>query len=110
MKKNSVYDCTIIELPQVHNEAGNITAIENNKNIPFEVKRIYYLYDIPGCEDRGAHGHKKLQQVAFFWLSVRCFCAKFHIRRRLRRKQLIFVWISTNSCKTHIYKKKKYAE
>ena len=62
MKKNSVYDCTIVELPQVHNEAGNITTIENNKNIPFEVKRIYYLYDIPGGEDRGAHGHKKLQQ------------------------------------------------
>lgn len=62
MKKNSVYDCTIVELPQVHNKAGNITAIENNKNIPFEVKRIYYLYDIPGGEDRGAHGHKELQQ------------------------------------------------
>lgn len=62
MKKNSVYDCTIIELPQVHSIAGNITAIENNKNIPFEVKRIYYLYDIPGGEDRGAHGHKELQQ------------------------------------------------
>ena len=62
MKKNSVYDCTIVDLPQVHNEAGNITAIENNKNIPFEIKRIYYLYDIPGGEDRGAHGHKELQQ------------------------------------------------
>ena len=62
MKKNSVYDCTIVELPQVHNEAGNITAIENNKNIPFETKRIYYLYDIPGGEDRGAHAHKNLQQ------------------------------------------------
>lgn len=62
MKDNSVYDCTIVELPQVHNEAGNITAIENNKNIPFDIKRIYYLYDIPGGEDRGAHGHKKLQQ------------------------------------------------
>lgn len=62
MKTNSVYDCTIVDLPQVHNKAGNITAIENNKNIPFEIKRIYYLYDIPGGEDRGAHGHKKLQQ------------------------------------------------
>ncbi len=62
MKKNSVYDCSIVELPQIHNKAGNITAIENNKTIPFEIKRIYYLYDIPGGEDRGAHGHKKLQQ------------------------------------------------
>ena len=62
MKANNVYDCTIVDLPQVHSEAGNITAIENNKNIPFEVKRIYYLYDIPGGEDRGAHGHKELKQ------------------------------------------------
>jgi hypothetical protein len=62
MKPSSVYDCTIVDLPQVHSEAGNITAIENNKNIPFEVKRIYYLYDIPGGENRGAHGHKELQQ------------------------------------------------
>lgn len=62
MKNNSVYDCSIFELPQVHNKSGNITAIENNKDIPFEIKRIYYLYDIPGGEDRGAHGHKKLQQ------------------------------------------------
>lgn len=62
MKKNSVYDCAIMELPQVHSVAGNITAIENNKNIPFSVKRIYYLYDIPGGEDRGAHAHKNLQQ------------------------------------------------
>ncbi len=62
MKSNSVYDCSILSLPQVHSIAGNITAIENNKNIPFEVKRIYYLYDIPGGESRGAHGHKKLHQ------------------------------------------------
>ncbi len=62
MKKNNVSDCVIIDLPQVHSIAGNITAIENNKNIPFAVKRIYYLYDIPGGEDRGAHAHKTLQQ------------------------------------------------
>jgi len=62
MNSNSVYDCSIIKLPQVHSTSGNITAIENNKNIPFAVKRIYYLYDIPGGEDRGAHAHKELQQ------------------------------------------------
>jgi hypothetical protein len=60
--KNTVFDCAIVDLPQVHNEAGNITAVENNKHIPFTVKRIYYLYDIPGGEGRGAHGHKQLQQ------------------------------------------------
>lgn len=59
---NTVFDCTIIELPQVHNISGNITALENNKHIPFNVNRIYYLYDIPGGADRGAHGHKNLQQ------------------------------------------------
>lgn len=62
MKKNSVYNCSTIELPQVHNIAGNITAIENNVNIPFSIKRVYYLYDIPGGEDRGAHAHKELEQ------------------------------------------------
>jgi dTDP-4-dehydrorhamnose 3,5-epimerase-like enzyme len=49
-------------LPKIHNRAGNLTALENNKNIPFEIKRIYYLYDVPGGEDRGGHAHQELQQ------------------------------------------------
>lgn len=60
--KNSVYDCCIVHLPKIHNEAGNITALENNRSIPFEVKRVYYLYDVPGGAERGGHGHKNLQQ------------------------------------------------
>lgn len=60
--KNSVYNCNVIELPKVHNRAGNITALENFKNLPFEVKRVYYLYDVPGGEGRGGHAHKELQQ------------------------------------------------
>ena len=60
--KSSVYECSIVHLPKIHNEAGNITALENNKNIPFDVKRVYYLYDVPGGAERGGHGHKKLQQ------------------------------------------------
>lgn len=60
--KSSVYNCSIVKLPKIHNRAGNITALENNVNIPFEVKRIYYLYDIPGGEGRGGHAHKELQQ------------------------------------------------
>jgi dTDP-4-dehydrorhamnose 3,5-epimerase-like enzyme len=60
--KNSVYNCSVIELPKVHNRAGNITALENQKNLPFEVKRVYYLYDVPGGEGRGGHAHKELQQ------------------------------------------------
>lgn len=58
----SVYECSIIHLPKVQNQAGNLTALENNKNIPFEVRRVYYLYDVPGGAERGGHGHKKLEQ------------------------------------------------
>ena len=57
MKKISIFDCTVIELPRVQNRAGNITAVNNNINIPFDVKRVFYIYDIPGGEDRGAHAH-----------------------------------------------------
>jgi hypothetical protein len=60
--KNSVYNCSMIELPKVNNRAGNITALENMKSIPFEIKRVYYLYDMPGGEGRGGHAHVKLQQ------------------------------------------------
>lgn len=59
----SVFDCNIIELPRIHNRAGNITVAENHEHIPFDVKRIYYLYDIPGGESRAAHGHKELEQL-----------------------------------------------
>lgn len=64
MNKNTVYDCTIIELNKHHSERkGNISVVENNKDIPFEVKRVYYLYDVPGGESRGAHAHKELSQL-----------------------------------------------
>lgn len=62
MKKVSVYDCSVIELPKISNRAGNITPITNSENIPFDVKRIFYIYDIPGGEDRGAHAHKECHQ------------------------------------------------
>lgn len=62
MKNISVYDCSIIELPKINNRAGNITPISNSVNIPFDVKRIFYIYDIPGGEDRGAHAHKECHQ------------------------------------------------
>lgn len=63
MQKNSVYDCVILPLSKIHNRAGNITIVEGNENVPFDVKRIYYLYDIPGGEDRGGHAHKELRQL-----------------------------------------------
>lgn len=62
MKETSIYDCSIIELPRLKNRAGNITVANNNDNIPFEVKRVFYIYDIPGGEDRGAHAHKDCHQ------------------------------------------------
>lgn len=58
----TVFDCSLIELPRVKNRTGNITAIENNVEIPFEAKRVFYLYDIPGGESRGAHAHKECHQ------------------------------------------------
>lgn len=58
----SVFDCKIIDLSKVHNDAGNITVLENDINIPFKIKRIYYLYDVPMGADRGGHGHFELQQ------------------------------------------------
>lgn len=64
MNKSSVYDCTIIELDKHHSDRkGNITVVENHKDIPFEVRRTYYLYDVPGGESRGAHAHKELSQL-----------------------------------------------
>ncbi len=62
-KRFSIYDCSIIHFPKINNRAGNITAIQNNIEIPFDVSRVYYLYDVPGGETRGAHAHKQLEQV-----------------------------------------------
>ena len=62
MKNITVYDCSVIELEKRHNRAGNITVVENCTNIPFDIKRVFYLYDIPGGEDRGAHAHKECHQ------------------------------------------------
>lgn len=58
----SVEDCVVVTLPKIHNESGNITVLENNKEIPFDVKRIYYLYDVPMGSERGGHGHYELEQ------------------------------------------------
>ncbi|MDP1622519.1 MAG: FdtA/QdtA family cupin domain-containing protein [Bacteroidales bacterium] len=62
MKKPSVYDCNIITLASIKNRAGNITPITNDIEIPFAVRRVFYIYDIPGGEDRGAHAHKQCHQ------------------------------------------------
>ena len=61
--KTTVFDCSILELPRIYNRSGNITPLENNRHIPFGIERIYYLYDVPGGESRGGHGHKELKQL-----------------------------------------------
>jgi len=64
MEKYSVYDCSIIELDKHHSDRkGNISVVENGLTIPFDVKRVYYLYDVPGGESRGSHAHKDLSQL-----------------------------------------------
>ena len=59
----SVNECQILELGKIHNRAGNITVVEGKDLIPFQVSRVYYLYDIPGGSERGGHAHKKLYQL-----------------------------------------------
>lgn len=62
LKDNTVYDCSVIDISKIRNEAGNISVVENGENIPFNVKRIYYLYDVPSGETRGGHAHYELEQ------------------------------------------------
>ncbi|HOJ19273.1 MAG TPA: FdtA/QdtA family cupin domain-containing protein [Ignavibacteriaceae bacterium] len=61
--KNSIYECIIVPLTKIHNRAGNITVVEGNISLPFKIRRLYYLYDIPAGMDRGGHAHKKLYQL-----------------------------------------------
>src|SRR5512136_1361196 len=59
----SLKDCALIDLPKVADPRGNLTFLENGRHIPFDIKRVYYLYDVPGGSDRGGHAHKKLSQL-----------------------------------------------
>jgi hypothetical protein len=63
MKTSTVFDCTMVELPINHQANGNLTAVSNGVQVPFDVKRVYYLYDVPGGFSRGGHGHLELQQL-----------------------------------------------
>ncbi|WP_322010890.1 FdtA/QdtA family cupin domain-containing protein [Paraburkholderia sp. J12] len=55
-------DCRIIELPKITDPRGNLTFVESDNHIPFDIRRVYYLYDVPGGSDRGSHAHRKLHQ------------------------------------------------
>ncbi len=56
-------DTRLIDLPRINDPRGNLSFVEGGNHIPFDIKRVYYLYDVPGGATRAAHGHKKLQQV-----------------------------------------------
>lgn len=56
-------DCKIVDLPKITDPRGNLTFIEGGNHIPFDIKRVYYTYDVPGGSDRGAHAHRNLHQV-----------------------------------------------
>lgn len=65
MKGNAhnIYSCNVLELSRIHNPSGNITIVQSDSALPFNVKRVYYLYDVPGGSERGGHAHKDLQQL-----------------------------------------------
>ena len=62
LNNSTVFDCSLVQISKVHKKNGNISVLENSINIPFDVKRIYYLYDIPSSTARGGHAHYELEQ------------------------------------------------
>lgn len=63
MQHTTIHDCKLIDLRKIADPRGNLTVIEENQDVPFDIKRVYYLYDVPGGESRGAHAHKALYQL-----------------------------------------------
>ena len=61
--KTTIHDCRLVQLPVIKNRAGNITPVVNDgETVPFQVKRVFYMYDVPGGASRGAHAHKKCEE------------------------------------------------
>lgn len=59
----SIEKCRLVDLPIISNPKGNLTFVEGRRHVPFEIKRVYYLYDVPGGAERGGHGHRELEQL-----------------------------------------------
>lgn len=59
----NVQECKLIALPKINDPRGNLTFIEGGRHVPFEIRRVYYLYDVPGGSERGGHAHKALHQL-----------------------------------------------
>jgi len=60
---SDIHNCNVLEMEKNHNPAGNITVYQNGSSQPFDVRRVYYLYDVPGGSERGGHAHKELYQL-----------------------------------------------
>ena len=83
-----IENCRIIDFPKIHDPRGNLTFIEGLEHVPFDIKRIYYLYDVPGGAERGGHAHKNLHQVIIaisgsfdITISDGKLSKKFHLNR-----------------------------
>ena len=63
MEITTINNCMLLDFPKNHQMNGNLTSITNSQEVPFAIKRIYYLYDVPGGEERGGHAHKDLHQI-----------------------------------------------
>ena len=63
MKQGAVEHCRMVDLPKISDPRGNLTFIEGHNHIPFDIQRVYYLYDVPGGAERGGHAHKGLHQL-----------------------------------------------
>lgn len=61
--ESTIFNCCVIELNKIHNRSGNITAVEGNVHFPFNIERVYYLYDVPSGVERGGHAHRELNQL-----------------------------------------------
>jgi hypothetical protein len=70
----TINDCRFITLPRVIDPRGSLTFIENGKHVPFDIKRVFYLYDVPTEEGRGAHAHRTLTQMLV------CLAGSFDVR------------------------------
>ena len=61
--KHALQNCRLVDLPRIHDPRGNLTFVEGGRHIPFDIRRVYYLYDVPGGAERGGHAHKELEQL-----------------------------------------------
>ena len=88
VKFMSLKNCVLINLPKIHDPRGNLTFIEGGNHIPFDIQRVYYLYDVPGGSERGGHAHKALHQFIIAMsgsfdvvLDDGCDKQRFHLNR-----------------------------